>query len=101
MDANLLVFGYLFLRLAPFILACFFTLASLFNSDYKGIIYLGGLIITSVVTMMVSKIPPVNMLPHLDNSPEICRLFSLAQTDDLSALPLGQAMLTFTFGYLL
>lgn len=101
MDTNLLVFGYLFLRLAPFILACFFTLTSLINTDFKGILYLGGLILTCVFTALFSNLPIVNTLTRPENSPEICRLFSIGQTDNMNALPLGQTMLTFTFAYLL
>jgi len=101
MDANLLVFFYLFLRLSPFILACFFTLSSLLNSDFKGIVYLAGLILTSVVTVLFSKLPYINTLTRPIDSPEICRLFSIGQGDDVSDLPLGQTMLTFTFTYLL
>jgi len=101
MELNLLVFGYLFLRLAPFVLACFFTLASIFNQDYKGVIYLAGLILSSTFVIMSSNLPVINMLTRPENSPEICRLFTIGQTDDISGLPLGQSMLTYTFGYLL
>lgn len=101
MELNFLVFGYLFLRLAPFVLACFFTLASIFNQDYKGVIYLAGLILSSVFVIMSSNLPFINTLTRPDNSPEICRLFTMGQTDDISGLPLGQSMLTYTFGYLL
>ena len=101
MELNFQVFLYLFLRLSPFILACFFTLASIFNQDYKGVIYLAGLILSSVFVIMASYFPIINNIPHTDNSPDICRLFTMGQTDDISALPLGQSMLAFTFTYLL
>jgi hypothetical protein len=100
MELNFQVFLYLFLRLSPFILACFFTLASIFNQDYKGVIYLAGLILSSVFVIMASYFPIINNIPHTE-APEICRLFTMGQTDDISALPLGQSMLTFTFTYLL
>jgi len=98
MELNFQVFLYLFLRLSPFILACFFTLASIFNQDYKGIIYLAGLILSSVLVVMSSHL---FSFTRPDNSPEICRLFTMGQSDDISALPLGQSMLLFTFAYLL
>ena len=44
MDINLATFVFLFLRLSPFILICFFTLSSIFNSDLRGIVYLFGLL---------------------------------------------------------
>jgi len=42
---------YLFFRLSPFIIASFFSLVSLFNSDLKGFIYLVGLIFSTALTM--------------------------------------------------
>ena len=101
MELNFQVFLYLFLRLSPFILACFFTLASIFNQDYKGVLYLAGLVLSSVLVIMASYFPIINSIPHPEAPPEICKLFTMGQTDDISALPLGQSMLTFTFGYLL
>ena len=41
---------YLFFRLAPFILVCFFVLGSIINSEAKGFIYLVGLIFTAVIS---------------------------------------------------
>jgi len=42
---------YLFFRLSPFIIASFFSLISVFNSDLKGFIYLVGLIFATALTM--------------------------------------------------
>ena len=42
---------YLFFRLSPFIVASFFSLISVFNSDLKGFIYLVGLIFSTAITM--------------------------------------------------
>ena len=41
---------YLFYRLSPFILVCFFVLGSIINSEAKGFIYLVGLVFTVVVS---------------------------------------------------
>lgn len=41
-------FIYLFYRLSPFILVCFFVLGSIINSEAKGFMYLVGLIVTTV-----------------------------------------------------
>ena len=107
-DLNLIVFGYLFLRLAPFIIACFFTLASLLNADYKGVVYLAGLILSTAIVMMASplltKIAEKTWWPSMFNKPEvepaaICKAFSLVE--DTSLLPQSQSMLAFTFVYLL
>ena len=44
---------YLFFRLSPFIIASFFSLISVFNSDLKGFIYLVGLIFSTAITMFI------------------------------------------------
>ena len=98
MELNFVTFGYLFLRLAPFILVCFFSLASIFNQDYKGLVYLIGLIFACFGTTMIGKIlklePPVN-------NPEICNMITIGESNNISDLPLGQATFTYTFAYLL
>lgn len=101
MDLNIVGFGYLFLRLAPFVLASFFTLASIFNQDFKGFIYLVGLLFSSFITMLTAKLPFINKLRRPEDSPEICNVLTIGQTDSLSDLPLGQSALTYTFAYLL
>ena len=101
MDLNVVGFGYLFLRLASFVLASFFTLASIFNQDFKGFIYLVGLLFCSFVTMLSSKLPFINKLSRPEDSPEICNVLTIGQTDSLSDLPLGQSTLAYTFSYLL
>jgi len=101
MDLNIVGFGYLFLRLAPFVLASFFTLASIFNQDFKGFVYLVGLLFSSFVTMLASKLPLINRLQRPENSPEICSVLTIGQSDSFSDLPLGQSALAYTFAYLL
>lgn len=101
MDLNIVGFGYLFLRLAPFVLASFFILASIFNQDFKGFIYLVGLLFSSFVTMIASKSWPMNKFQRPENSPEICNVLTLGQAENFSDLPLGQSALSFTFMYLL
>ena len=101
MDLNIVGFGYLFLRLAPFVLASFFTLASIFNQDFKGFVYLVGLLFSSFVTMLASKLPFINKLKRPENSPEICNVLTIGQSDSISDLPLGQSALAYTFAYLL
>lgn len=97
MELNLLAFGYLFLRLAPFILVCFFTLSSIFNQDFKGIVYLAGVLLSAFFVMMVSKTLPFQ---RPDNYPEVCNFLLLDTSGDSFNLPLGTNMLTFTFAYL-
>lgn len=104
MELNIITFGYLFLRLAPFILVCFFSLASIFNQDFKGLIYLIGLLFACVGSSMIGKLfkPLLDVFQPEDQSiPEICKMITIGQSQNLSDLPLGQTVFAYTFVYLL
>jgi hypothetical protein len=91
--------GYLFLRLAPFIIVSFFSLASFFNQDFKGIIYLAGLLGTCFMTVMFG-----NMLGYEGinaNSNSNCSTIEIGDTGEFSKLPLGQTVYGFTYVYLM
>lgn len=100
MDLNIISFTYLFLRLAPFVLVSFFSLSSIFNQDFKGLIYLVGLLCACFINVAIGNV--MSFLPTIDpeNRPEICNMISLGQSD-ISKLPLGQAVFGYTFAYLL
>ena len=55
MDLNLVSIVYLFYRLAPFIIVCFFTLNSIINQDLRGLMYLSGLLILISVVFITSS----------------------------------------------
>jgi hypothetical protein len=102
MDTNILTFFYLFLRLAPFIIVCFFTLASIFNQDYKGFIYLIGLIFTCFVSISTGKaIETSSLFKKPDGALEICNTIPLFQDSSVSILPLSQTIFGYTFAYML
>lgn len=103
MELNIFTITYLFLRLAPFILVCFFSLSSIFNQDFKGLVYLIGLLITIFILITVGN-PIMNLLPkpsvNSEESPICSNLITLGHTS-LTSLPLGQAIFGYTFFYLL
>ena len=102
MDLNIISFTYLFLRLAPFVLVSFFALSSIFNQDFKGIVYLVGLLFTCFINIMMGSLTANLPFFSVDGErPPICNMISIGQSGDISNLPLGQAVLGYTFGYLL
>jgi len=101
MELNIVSFTYLFLRLAPFILVCFFTLSSIFNQDFKGLVYIAGLLFSSFTTIIIGNALS-DIIPSITgDKPDICNMISVGQTDNISKLPLGQSVISYTFGYLL
>ena len=104
MEFNIVAFTYLFLRLAPFILICFFTLSSIFNQDFKGLIYLLGILFTVVISISAS--PSVQALTdtlrlNKSEQPSICSSITINKMDALSGIPLGQVVIVFTMTYLI
>ena len=98
MELNIISFSYLFLRLAPFILVSFFTLASIFNQDFKGLIYLIGLIFTCFCSIMIGNVLPIG---KSETQNEICNLITIGNTSDFSNLPVGQTIFGYTAAYLM
>lgn len=99
MKLDLMMFSYLFLRLAPFIIVSFFTLTSIFNQDLKGIIYLVGLIFSCVMSSIIYNTLPSFSSDMIVDNP-ICNLVSFSENHTSSAMPVGQNILGFTFFYL-
>jgi len=98
MEANLFTITYLFFRLSPFIIACFFSISSIFNGDMKGLIYLVGLIFAITITMVIGNTVKTESFTPSDSG--VCNFLSLGGYSSFSAVPLGLAILCYTFGYL-
>jgi hypothetical protein len=98
MDLNIVNLVYLFFRLAPFIIVCYFALQSIFNQDFKGLIYLVGLLIASVTTIIIGNVVPKPDVQAL--IPEKCNMLTLGASEPLSRLPLSQTVFGYTLAYL-
>ena len=88
---NIVTVGYLFSRLSPFIIICYFVLQSLFNMNMKVIFYLAGVLMTCFVSNMI--------LPKLVNDKTV----PSDKCNPILGLPdiaVGQSILGFTFAYL-
>lgn len=101
MDLNLGTFSFLFLRLAPFILICFFTLSSLFNNDLRGIVYLFGVLFAVFINFGVatSFTESLGVVPEEFKS-EICDFTLFGTSGSTSPIPIGETIISFTFFYL-
>jgi hypothetical protein len=81
-------------------------MSSIFNYDYKGIIYLCGLLLTSVIAIGISKTSlfdgelegnsPVNV-----NKILVCNSLSLNENGPLSRIPLSILVTAYTAAYLI
>ena len=97
MDLNLNSLLYLFFRLSPFIIVCFFTLSSIFNSELKGLVYLIGLVFTCFMgSQIVSALGEVGISGA---SSPVCSSFTInGFVNDVT--PLSLVILSYTFFYL-
>jgi hypothetical protein len=95
---------YIAFRLAPFLIVSFFTMSSIFNYDYKGLIYLVGLLLTTALTISISK---TNIFAKTDNTPInegkllLCNALSLSANGPLSVIPLSILVSVYTISYLM
>lgn len=103
MELNLISILYLFFRMAPFIIVSYFGLQSIFNQDLKGIVFLIGLLIVSVITVMIGNILPMQGTSGTDlnqYAKAICNQLTIGSSGPISKLPLSQTVFGYTLGYL-
>ena len=102
MELNFFNLLYLFFRLAPFIIVSYFSLASLFNQDVKGLIYLVGLLFSCFLTFLIGNTVPVSYtgMGEGETVSPICNLITVGKDGSFSKVPLGISVLGFTFIYL-
>jgi hypothetical protein len=98
MDLNIINLIYLFFRLSPFLIVSYFALQSIFNQDFKGLIYLVGLLMASVTTIIVGNVLPKQDVPALSQAK--CNMLTLGANEPLSRLPLSQTVFGYTLAYL-
>jgi len=107
MELNLVSLIYLFFRLAPFIIVCYFSLGSLFNQDIKGLIYLVGLLFACFATFLVGQSIPLAYSSGVSNgdimgtmAAPVCNLLTIGKDGSFSKIPLGISILSYTLIYL-
>ena len=98
MDLNLATFSFLFLRLAPFILICFFTLSSIFNNDLRGIVYLFGLLIAVFTSFIIGTNFDLGDIDQNDKS-GVCDFVLFGKSAE-GSVPVGETIIGYTFFYL-
>jgi len=109
MEINIVSLLYLFFRLAPFIVVCYFSLSSLFNQDMKGFIYLVGLLLACFLTFLIGNSIPLSYTFGVNpNNTEkrrviengVCNMITIGKDGSFSNIPLGISILSYTYFYL-
>ena len=90
----------LFSAISPFFVAMFLIVASIFNGDVKGMVYLGGVLIASVVNLFVMNL--IKSPIDLDASP-VCNLLDLPyfNVNMYNSPAFNSTFLGFTAAYLI
>lgn len=110
MELNIVSLLYLFFRLAPFIVVCYFSLSSLFNQDMKGFIYLVGLLLACFLTFLIGNSIPLSYTfgVNPNNTEErrviengVCNMITIGKDGSFSNIPLGISILSYTYFYLM
>jgi hypothetical protein len=108
MGIDLFSLIYLSFRLAPFILVSFFVLSSVLNQDIRGMVYLGGLLLSCVTAILLGNSPFTSwmMSPEAEgmdadkDTEMICNVMTLGTEGRISKHPLSLLVFSFTLGYL-
>jgi len=104
MELNLITLLYLFFRLAPFIIVSYFSIASVFNQDIKGIIYLVGVIFACFLTVMFGNTigDEYTTITGDDGIQRgaVCDMITIGKTGNYSKIPLGISIMSYTLIYL-
>lgn len=99
---NLTSLLYVGFRLSPFILVSYFVISSIFNSDIRGIIFLGLLLVEIFIATIIGN----TILTTTDsntnyNAYGVCNAMNLTPTGPLSRyIPLNLNIFSYTLGYL-
>lgn len=90
----------LFSLFSPLFLGTFLVLVSVFNQNLKGIIYLSGVLFTSIFCYGISTV--INNPRDIANEGVICNLIDLPWVSNLYNVPnFNSVFISFTFIYLL
>ena len=87
----------LFSLLSPLLLVFFMVMLSLFNQDIKGLVYLAGILIASVINIIVAT--QIGSQPN-PNSSVVCGVFSLPGTPPYNSPCASSVIIAFTIAYL-
>jgi hypothetical protein len=92
---------YTAFRLAPFILVSFFSLSSILNQDFKGIVYLAGLLFACfIATITGSSFEVFKNKGEISDNDLVCNVLTLTENGRLSQLPLSMVTFSYTFFFL-
>jgi hypothetical protein len=102
MELNLWSLIYLAYRVAPLMIVIYFIFASIINQDFKGLVYLVGLIFACFVVHFAGSSAPADWLLYdvNFNSP-VCNSFSIGQNGYYSnKFPFSIVVFSYTFFYI-
>lgn len=92
----------------PYFVVLYFCFQSIFNQDFKGLIYLAGLFLSIFAVVNIGNISFIKNLVSLNKNSNsknvqasLCPSFDILNTGITSFLPLGDNILAYTFFYIL
>ena len=96
MNVDIVSIIYLIIRISPLLVVSHFILQSILNTDSKGIVYLVGLIFTSLFAITIGAVMPEYAVASSNDID--CKSMGLGEFPNVS---LSQVTLGFTYGYLM
>lgn len=102
MELNIWALLYLAYRVAPLMIVIYFIFTSIINQDFKGLVYLIGLLSTCFLVYFLGNSAPADWLLYdIDLNSPICNSFSLGQNGYYSnKFPFSVVVFSYTFFYI-
>lgn len=102
MELNLWALLYLAYRVAPLMIVVYFIFASVINQDFKGLVYLVGLIFACFLVYFAGNSAPADwILYDINLNSPVCNSFSIGQNGYYSnKFPFSVVVFTYTFFYI-
>ena len=99
---------YLFHRLSPFLIVSYFILNSILLLDYKGLIYIAGLLLASCVAKLGENLFDSLETKHPIDTSDKCNLYTLGVSQNgymneprFSKIPLSLVVFSYSLSYIL
>jgi len=100
MEISLASLFYLAFRILPFILVVYYVISSMIYQQMDALIFLAGLLITSILALMVGLFETFKTSARVGNDKTICYSLSFGKKEMISSLPLSVVIYSYALSYL-
>ena len=92
----------LFSLIAPLLLVFFLVMASIFNQNVKGLIYLAGILIASIINLFLMNLfgSSISESGNIEKTPLVCNIIEIPYLSNYNSPSQSALLIGFTLAYL-